>query len=280
MSETNQSSGTNVTAPLPAIHLHGADATDFLNRLVISDLSQPTSVPFSGICNPKGRLLYTFWLLRQGDNDFLLFADPRLTDELKQFLSLRVFRSQVRIDTAPEWRLQLQSQTNGSLSAHAKPVIETDATNTESFLSDPQLWRQYWLWLMHHHLPWIVPQNQGLFIPQHLDLQHHGIVSVDKGCYPGQEIIARLHFLGKNKKHLYHVRFPDTNFSQDKSRLLQVLSNSTGRDWPLCDHTGMVIQASPAVLDKQDTIHCQMVASQPPTCLDIDQQKIEVSAQR
>ena len=58
----------------------------------------------------------------------------------------------------------------------------------------------------HHditaRLPWLGPASAGRFVPQALELERIGALSFDKGCYPGQEIVARLHFRGGNKRGL------------------------------------------------------------------------------
>jgi folate-binding protein YgfZ len=54
----------------------------------------------------------------------------------------------------------------------------------------------------------VLPADDARFLPPALGLEHLGAVSLDKGCYPGQEIVARLHWRGGNKSNLCHVRGP------------------------------------------------------------------------
>jgi folate-binding protein YgfZ len=266
----------NQTAPLQALSVNGPEARDFLNRLVISDLSQPARLPFSGICNPKGRLLYTFWLLPQGENKYLLFTDPALRNELIDFLNQRRFRTQVAIEPAPAWQMNYAGQLPDSLTLTAQEMPEpADFTDHE--------WRDYWLWLMRNHLPWIQPATQALFIPQQLDLHRHGVVSVDKGCYPGQEIIARLHFLGKNKKHLYHCQLRDetANRAAENTQLpSEAIPVNAGEILQNGDCTTDYQCASPAVADDNGQIHLQLVGTQPPESVLINGTTRRVSASR
>lgn len=59
-------------------------------------------------------------------------------------------------------------------------------------------------------VPWLTPQSTDAYVPQMLNLQHLQGVHFKKGCYTGQEIIARMHFLGQLKKSLFRLRFSGT----------------------------------------------------------------------
>jgi folate-binding protein YgfZ len=61
-------------------------------------------------------------------------------------------------------------------------------------------------WQIRTAVPWVLPPTQELFLPQALGLEQHGAVSFEKGCYPGQEIVARTHYLGEVKRHLAYGR--------------------------------------------------------------------------
>ncbi len=268
-----------ITAPLQAITVNGADSLEFLNRLVISDLSQSNNaLPFSGICNPKGRLIYTFWIFPSNENGFVLFTEPALADELLRFFSMRVFRSQVQLSFDTTWQLKLQTSTNDRPRAYPVRTDEKSLSQQEPPEGKhcQKNWNAYWLWLMHHHLPWIQPDTQGLFIPQHLSLHRRGIVSVDKGCYPGQEVIARLHFLGKNKKHLYLTRLP---YGEAPPTL-----PPAGHDLSDCnDNAPLFTLASPAVTENafsEKRLVFQVVGTHAPDCLVIGEQPMPVNTCR
>jgi len=278
---STQSTTTEKLRPLlTALRVHGPESGEFLNRLVISELQKPGALPFTGICNPKGRLLYTFWLLPQTENDFLLFAEPQLAEGLKNFLAMRVFRSKVSIEPADSWKLELSTNASGTPQAkalkHTEPEGNTDALSEKSHADNHLHTPDYWLWMIKHHLPWILPESQGLFIPQQLDLQSHGVVSVDKGCYPGQEIIARLHFLGKNKKHLYHCHTKEAP-AQESPSSDPVNRDLTGSDARFCDENEIATIASPFISDSTGQTHFQVVAPRPPDCLVLNDKNIPVS---
>jgi folate-binding protein YgfZ len=55
-------------------------------------------------------------------------------------------------------------------------------------------------------VPWITPETEDRFVPQMVNLDLLGGVSFNKGCYPGQEIVARMHYLGRLKQRMYRVK--------------------------------------------------------------------------
>ncbi len=62
-------------------------------------------------------------------------------------------------------------------------------------------------------VPWLTPDSKDAYVPQMLNLQHLQGVHFKKGCYTGQEVIARMHFLGQLKKSLFRLRFSGADTS-------------------------------------------------------------------
>lgn len=60
-------------------------------------------------------------------------------------------------------------------------------------------------------VPWLTPETQEVYVPQMLNLQHLQGIHFKKGCYTGQEVIARMHFLGQLKKSLFRLSFQGSN---------------------------------------------------------------------
>jgi len=68
----------------------------------------------------------------------------------------------------------------------------------------------YWRWGdINAGIPSVYASSTEQFIPQMLNMQLINALSFKKGCYPGQEIVARMQYLGKLKKHMKHLRVPD-----------------------------------------------------------------------
>jgi hypothetical protein len=74
-----------------------------------------------------------------------------------------------------------------------------------------------WDWLMARAgVPMVLPQTQDLFVPQMANMEILGGVSFNKGCYPGQEIVARSQYLGKVKRRLFLAHVDATAFAGDE----------------------------------------------------------------
>lgn len=176
-------------------------------------------------------------------NTFRLLLSPELLPNIKR-LQMYVLRSQVKLtslsvaqDTAcAQGHLGLSgANAADALTTLGLPVPETplsvatqDETNTirlldgRFILSAPleslhgfgqQLSSQIqpasqttWEWLdIQAGLPWITAATTEAFVPQMMDFEKMGGVSFTKGCYPGQEIVARSQYLGQVKRHLYRI---------------------------------------------------------------------------
>ena len=95
---------------------------------------------------------------------------------------------------------------------------------------------------------WVTPASQDAWVPQYIGWQTQGGISFTKGCYTGQEVVARLQYLGKSKRHLYKVysddALPDvmTGISRDGKNIGELAA--------ACDRTGLaVISADDAELE-------------------------------
>jgi len=102
----------------------------------------------------------------------------------------------------------------------------------------PLLATELWHYLdVHHVLPWVSAATTEAFVPQMMNLEQLGGVNFKKGCYPGQEIVARTHYLGQVKRRLYRVESRD------------ILA--AGDEWPKgAEPIGKILQAAP--LPNQD----------------------------
>jgi folate-binding protein YgfZ len=203
------------------IHVQGRDAAAFLQAQLMNDVAALTDGEwqYNGWLNAQGRLLALFQLARLSDGHFLIVLPVLPSDWLIDNLKRFVFRSKVNFIL--EHKLFAQGQILPSEAA-------TDATN--SIIGDDK--QGYSLVLPHapgnrrlHFQPapghpdaeavdqwhcldmaggwlWIDETLQALWTPQMLSLQRLNAFSLKKGCYPGQEIVARTHYLGKSKRHL------------------------------------------------------------------------------
>jgi folate-binding protein YgfZ len=221
--------------PLGALTVSGADANSFLQGQFTNDVAALAvgGAQFSAWCSAKGRVLATFVLRRIADNGFELLLPQALLPSLQKRLSLFVLRSKVTLrDTSVE---QVRIGIGGPAVARcvsdwvgSEPVVYRDTAiegGTLTALPGPRfiaaveassaapLWDRFataraagfpcWRWLtIRAGIPVVLPPTQDQFIPQMLNLDALGAVSFHKGCYSGQEIVARTQYLGRLKERL------------------------------------------------------------------------------
>lgn len=161
--------------PYSTITVSGDDAFDFLQAQLAADLngSHDQQGPLlAAWCNPKGRVICVF-RVTPVDAGFALAAPTELTESVLKRLAMFKFRS--KVDFA------MLESTPGQ--------IGMDSTYAE--------WR---LANLLNGIPEILLGQSEQFTPHMLNLDLLGAVSVTKGCYPGQEIVARTHFRGATKR--------------------------------------------------------------------------------
>jgi hypothetical protein len=213
----------------------GDDAAAFLHGQLTNDVQAlpQGAAQWTGWCTPKGRLLATFLLLRRVDG-FLLMLPAEIAPAIAKRLGMFVLRSKVKIADAGETlaRMGFAGKTAGVIVARhfghtPDPMrsVEKDgatciALDDERFVilapaaHAPQLWETLslnatpagpdaWEWSMiHAGIPTIGASTQEAFVPQMANLDLVGGVSFRKGCYPGQEIVARTQYRGILKRRM------------------------------------------------------------------------------
>jgi len=160
--------------PYATITLSGEDAFDYLQAQLAADmhkLSEGNSL-LSAWCNPKGRVICLFRVFRT-DDGYSLILPSELVDVVSKRLTMFRFRAKVEF---------------------AYQETDPDKLDIDRFDDD---WR---LENLRAGIPEILSAQSGLFTPHMLNLDLLGAVSVDKGCYPGQEVVSRTHFRGATKR--------------------------------------------------------------------------------
>ena len=202
------------------ISLSGRDAAAFAQAQVMNDVSllAPGQWQWSGWLTPKGRVIALFALLKLDEETLWLLvpdADPvALAAALLRF----VFRAKVSIKVRDELYLEgsfaAPSQARGNdFSGNAGSVVELDLgadggartlriLPTSTATPDLALMGRWAAFDLEHGLPRLPASQTDHWTPQQLSLDRLNAFSVKKGCYPGQEIVARTHFLGKAKRGL------------------------------------------------------------------------------
>lgn len=209
----------------------GEDAQNFLQSQLSSDirLISSQSAQYSTYSNAKGRMQGSFLIwLYQGDYYLLLKAD--IADRVRQRLSMFILRSKVKLERVDAgWglvglisdeALSDHDATGLKVSATEREVrIQLDATSALLLFESPQpadlarLAAQMRLadeafWTLRDiraGIGWVSAATYEAFVPQMANMEVIGAISFQKGCYPGQEIVARTQYLGKVKRRMYRV---------------------------------------------------------------------------
>ena len=198
--------------------LSGRDSVAFAQAQFMNDVAAlaPGHWQWNGWLTPKGRVVALFALLMMDAERLWLVlpdADPQaLADGLRRF----VFRSKVVIeirgDVRAVGRFQAPGEARGDRFAidaagdveldFGSPQIPRELRVTAAADADGSLAEQWRVADLEFGLPRLDESQAGQWTPQQLSLDRLNAYSVKKGCYPGQEIVARTHFLGKAKRGL------------------------------------------------------------------------------
>ena len=210
---------------IAVVTLSGRDAVAFAQAQFMSDVATlaPGHWHWSGWLTPKGRVIALFAVLRRDAESLYVLlhdADPAaFVSSLQRF----VFRSKVMIgidrDAHVSGALRIPSVARGHEAHIDGDAIEldlgTDAhprtlqVGPTAAPSDPDAHARWRALDMAFGLPRLPADQADSWTPQQLSLDRLRAFSVRKGCYPGQEIVARTHFLGQVRRGLVALRAPD-----------------------------------------------------------------------
>jgi folate-binding protein YgfZ len=226
---------------LGLIRVAGDEAAIFLHNLLSNDVKglAATGARLNSFCTPKGRMLTSFLMWRDASGAILLQPAADIAAGLQKKLTMYVLRSKAKVSDAagdtcqfglagPQASRALQScglavpeAALGVAHSGEATVIRLDAarlivavpaaaaaaqfgalTATGMVAAGTAVWqaldiRAGW--------PLITAATQEEFVPQMANFELLGGVSFNKGCYPGQEIVARTQYLGKLKKRMYRA---------------------------------------------------------------------------
>ncbi|TNF58325.1 MAG: folate-binding protein [Burkholderiales bacterium] len=216
---------------LGVIRVEGADAVKFLQGQLTQDfvLLQPGQSRLAAFCSAKGRMQASFIALKRSEQEVLLLCAADLLAQTVRRLGMFVLRAQARLsDDTARWRLwglagssipADLSQTPWSASeAFEGAVIRLypAAGVSRALLLSPAdapepatglLAEGLWDWLdVRSGIAMVCQATHEAFVPQMLNYESVGGVSFKKGCYPGQEVVARSQFRGTLKRRAFLVQ--------------------------------------------------------------------------
>jgi folate-binding protein YgfZ len=210
---------------LGVLAIRGPDALAFSHSQLANDVK---ALPDGGwqwnaLLSIKGRVLALMLLLRTGPQEVLLVLPRELRETTRATLARYVLRSKLTLE--PDDGLHVTGvlgdrtgwhpeppATGGTIEQSPDGTLSIDLAGTHARRLCLRPWRtadgedgleSTWRVAdVADGIPWIVPATADAFIPQALGLERLRAFSVSKGCYPGQEIVARTHFLGRSRRVL------------------------------------------------------------------------------
>lgn len=225
-------------AHLAYFRAKGADAASFLQGQLSNDVRLLTEAraQISSYNSPKGRMLAVLHLFRDGE-DISLEIHHCVAESILKRLRMYVLRSKVTLEPAgaafgligpaapsvlaqlglpcPANPLDVQTRDNirvmrrlGETPRFSLHLVTDRISGLEQLLpeGDESDWKRADI---EAGIPTIYPQTQDHFVPQWCNLDLLGGISFDKGCYTGQEIVARIHYLGEVKRRMKAIQLAE-----------------------------------------------------------------------
>ena len=189
------------------IKISGTDAEVFLQNQFSNDIDElnNSEIQINAYCQHQGKIIALFWVLRS-DESFLLSFPSDLAEKIKTRLQMFVIMSDVLIDDISDQYHQIglinENHSNAySINKNLSLLI------VSSYQKEAEITYQNSEWIkrcIDTKLPEVFLFTSEKFVPQMLNLDINEVgVNFSKGCYPGQEVVARLHYLGEAKRRLF-----------------------------------------------------------------------------
>jgi folate-binding protein YgfZ len=200
------------------LHAAGDDARAFLHAQLTNELLNlpPGQARYAGWCSAKGRLLATFLVIPHREGFLLQLARGLVPVVLKR-LSMFILRSKVKLsDASAQWTQygvwdadggeplavnERDSAISVGIDAGRRLVLASEGAFSPNAPADDWLLAE-----VRAGRPLIEQPTQDQFVPQMVNLELAGGVDFKKGCYPGQEVVARAQYRGAVKRRMYRLR--------------------------------------------------------------------------
>jgi folate-binding protein YgfZ len=270
------------------IRFSGSDTQAFLHAQLSCDVAAlaPDRYTYGAYCTPKGRALTSF-LLWRSEQGFFMQLPSSLREPIQKQLSKFILRSKVQAaDATSDWTLigvagtnasALVQKATGTAPQNARDVVHSSGVTvirlggdryeiaiprdkadgileTLSSGADKAAADEWERLEIRSGIPVITPATQEAFVPQMVNLDLLGGVSYDKGCYPGQEIVARMHYRGTLKQRMYLAHIEGSDQPQPGDKLYSPAFGEQA--------SGTIVNAAPAPDGGFDALAVLQIAAQ------------------
>lgn len=239
--------------------VRGPDANKFLQGQVTCNLNylSDSHSSLGARCTPKGRMQSSFRIVSLSDGYLLAMASELLETQLSDLKKYAVFSKSKLSDESRDWLrvglsgddavlqslgLELPAQANSVARSNELlalrlsdgraelwiPASQAETVRAQLASQLPEAPPNDWLLAqVRAGIGQVVGATRELFIPQMINLQALDGVSFKKGCYTGQEIVARMQYLGKLKRRLYRLELHDTQVPEPATALFSPVHGSS-----------------------------------------------------
>lgn len=253
------------------IRASGEEAKTFLQGQLTNDVRRitPQTAQRGAYCSPKGRMLAGMLIFQRGDDLFLQLPIDRLPAVLQR-LRMFVLRAKVTLEDASTSLPRIG--LSGACAEQLLPVVPAAELETHDHegltiirlagdrprfevVGEPEPMARFWqqasnvakqtspaFWTLMEiraGVPNVFDETAEAFVPQMANLQLLGGVSFTKGCYTGQEVVARMQYLGKLKRRMYRAHI-DMDTCPERGTEVYSPSSESGQG------AGRVVDAAPA----------------------------------
>ncbi|MDC3345245.1 folate-binding protein YgfZ [Candidatus Pseudothioglobus singularis] len=192
------------------LYISGSDSESFLQSQLTNDISKlgKSEIQINAYCQHQGKIIGLFWVIRYQDG-FLMSFPIDLLEKIKSRLEMFVIMSDVVIDDLSNHLFQIGLINekisdgyilNTNLSIEISDTLDKDPDD----FGNIEEWNKSYF---DSSIPEVYAITSEKLVPQMLNLDINEIgVNFSKGCYPGQEVVARLHYLGSAKRRLFSFR--------------------------------------------------------------------------
>lgn len=211
---------------LAALDLEGPSALAFCQAQLSAEIESLTPGQWHAAawCDARGRVLAFILACRHDEAVTLIFPESQ-QELIGRRLPMYAIGHRVEFGRPGPVAASLAPETDDGRLAFAPGAA---LFTTPAPAPDEHQQRAWEKLEFGHALPWLEPDTSARYLPQMLGLEALDAVSFDKGCFPGQEVIARTHYLGRVKRKLTGVRFNRTLHAKPGMRLLDEDGNGIG----------------------------------------------------
>ena len=213
----------NHLSHLSTLSFSGSDAKEFLQGQMTQDINSISdqSYKMTSILNPKGRIIVT-GLIKEFKGNIFFIISKDLSEDCVQWLSRYILRSDVKISIEKNYIFGLNNENQKQLFKydenqqqlnvspismdHSRYILLADNEVSLKDKSIESINESEWILSdIKRGLPFLSKESSEKYIPQMINLDLLEGISFSKGCYTGQEVVARVQHRGKIKQRMFHI---------------------------------------------------------------------------